>query len=135
MDNPDYFAVEVMNRIFGTEGFSSRLMQRIRTEKGLTYGIFGGIDADFTHDGVTTIYTFTKSPSVVEAVQATKEEVKLLMDKGVTQEELDRARTATSTSSSSISTAWGRSSAACSTTPSTTSPQDFILKTKAAIEE
>ena len=135
MDNPDYFAVEVMNRIFGTEGFSSRLMQRIRTEKGLTYGIFGGIEADFTHDGVTTIYTFTKSTSVVDAIKSTKDEVKLLMEKGVTQDELDRAKDGYLNKFVFNFDSVGQIVRRMQYYTFYGFPQDFILKTKAAIEK
>jgi len=93
-DNPDYFALELMNRIFGMGGLSSRLFSRIRTDKGLTYGIYGGVMGDYAHMGQTSIYTFTKSPTVVETITSTLAEIKLLMDKGVTQEELDREKAA-----------------------------------------
>jgi len=38
-DNPDYYAVSVMNYILGGGGFSSRLMQRIRDDMGLAYNV------------------------------------------------------------------------------------------------
>ncbi|MGQ9571292.1 MAG: M16 family metallopeptidase [Thermodesulfovibrionales bacterium] len=38
-DNPDYYAVAVMNYILGGGGLSSRLMQKIREEKGLAYDV------------------------------------------------------------------------------------------------
>ena len=36
-DNPDYYAVEVMNEVFGG-GFSAPLFTNVRTKKGLAYG-------------------------------------------------------------------------------------------------
>jgi len=36
-DEPDFFALEVMNRVLGG-GFTSRLMQRLRDERGWAYG-------------------------------------------------------------------------------------------------
>jgi predicted Zn-dependent peptidase len=135
MDNPDYFAVEVMNKIFGTEGFSSRLMQRIRTEKGLTYGIFGGIEAGYAHDGTTTIFTFTKSGSVVEAVRAIEAEVKALMERGVTQEELDRAKDGYLNKFVFNFDNMGQIVRRMQVYTFYGFPQDFILKTKAGIEK
>jgi zinc protease len=38
-DNPDYYAVTVMNYILGGGGFSSRLMDNIRDNKGLAYDV------------------------------------------------------------------------------------------------
>jgi zinc protease len=40
-DEPDYFPLEVMNRVLGG-GFTSRLMQRLRDEKGWAYGAGSG---------------------------------------------------------------------------------------------
>lgn len=91
MNNPDYFPLLIANRIFG-HGFSSRLFQSIRTDKGLTYGIYGGVDAEYSHKGLATIYTFTKSETVVDAIKAIIEEVKLLKKDGVKEEELERER-------------------------------------------
>ena len=42
--NPDYYAVEVMNELFGG-GFSSRLFVNIRTRQGLAYSVGGGVGA------------------------------------------------------------------------------------------
>ena len=36
-DNPDYFAVVVMNDILGGGGFTSRIMSRVRSDEGLAY--------------------------------------------------------------------------------------------------
>lgn len=91
MNNPDYFPLLIANRVFG-HGFSSRLFQSIRTDKGLTYGIYGGVYADYSHKGQATIFTFTKSETVVDAIKAIIEEVKLLKEKGIKDEELDRER-------------------------------------------
>jgi zinc protease len=41
---PDYPDIDVFNEIFGSSGFGSRLMKRVRTELGLTYGVSGAID-------------------------------------------------------------------------------------------
>lgn len=93
MNNPDYFAILLANRIFG-HGFSSRLFQSVRTDKGLTYGIYGDIDAEFSHKGQATIYTFSKSETVVDAIKAILEEVNLLKKDGVREEEIERERSA-----------------------------------------
>jgi len=39
----DYIAIDGFNEIFGASGFGSMLMQRIRTELGLAYSIYGAI--------------------------------------------------------------------------------------------
>lgn len=37
--DPDWHAVEVMNYLLGGSGFTSRLMKKLRSDEGLTYGI------------------------------------------------------------------------------------------------
>jgi len=39
----DYIEIEGFNELFGASGFGSLLMQRIRTELGLAYSVYGGI--------------------------------------------------------------------------------------------
>ncbi|MFA5701523.1 MAG: pitrilysin family protein, partial [Desulfuromonas sp.] len=39
-DNPDVYALEVMNYILGGGGFNSRLMREIRSNRGLAYSVF-----------------------------------------------------------------------------------------------
>jgi zinc protease len=38
-DNPDYFSVVVMNDILGGGGFTSRVMNRVRSDEGLAYSV------------------------------------------------------------------------------------------------
>jgi predicted Zn-dependent peptidase len=91
-DNPDYFAVEVMNEVFGTSGLA-RLFSNIRSRKGLAYRVFGSVGAAFDHPGLFTINMSTKSNTTVEAIQALREEIdNLLGPKPATEEELKRAK-------------------------------------------
>jgi zinc protease len=94
MNNPDYFAVEVMNQIFGTSSFLSRLMKEVRTNRGLTYGISGGIYSEMKYPGMFEVDTFTKSASTVEAVQVIVDEINRMRDTMVAEEELETARSA-----------------------------------------
>jgi zinc protease len=43
-DDPDYFAGLVMNDILGGGGFTSHLMNRIRSDEGLAYSVFSRLD-------------------------------------------------------------------------------------------
>jgi zinc protease len=45
--DPDWEAAQVMLRVLGGGGFSSRLMQAVREERGLAYGISAGLDLMF----------------------------------------------------------------------------------------
>ena len=94
MDNPDYFAVEMMNSIFGTSGFLSQLMQIARTEHGLTYGIQGGIDAQRGYLGQFVVGTSTKSESTVDMINIIIGEINRIRNTPVSDAELNLAREA-----------------------------------------
>ena len=67
-DNPDYYAIEVLNEVFGGS-FTSRLVQVLRTEKGLAYGVGGSIGTTFDHPGLVSIGMGTKSGTTAAAVE------------------------------------------------------------------
>lgn len=89
--NPDYFAVTVMNEIFGGS-FSSRLFNNLRSAKGLAYNVGGGVGFSWNHPGVTDIEMQTKSSSTVEGIQGLDGEIDGLLKNPATAEELKRAK-------------------------------------------
>jgi zinc protease len=90
-NNPDYYALAVMNEIF-SGGFSGRLMQRLRSERGLTYGVGGGVGANWDYPGLFRVQMATKSTTAVEALDALRNEVKKLTSDPVTPAELSLAK-------------------------------------------
>ncbi len=90
-DNPDYFAVSVMNEIFGG-GFSSRLFNNVRAAKGLAYSIGGGVGSGFRHPGMTNVEMQTKSSTTVVGIQALYDEIDKMHDKAPDADELKRAK-------------------------------------------
>ncbi len=92
-DNPDYYAVEVMNEVFGG-GFSSRLFSRIRTAQGLAYAVYGSIGSAFDHEGIFRIGMGTKSVTTVEAIQSLDTQIDDLVKTPPSTEELRRAKDA-----------------------------------------
>jgi len=90
-NNPDYFALSVMNEIF-SGGFSSRLFQDVRTKQGLAYAVGGGYGADYDHPGMFRVGAGTKSATTVKAAQAMLAEIGDLKTKPFTDEELKRAK-------------------------------------------
>lgn len=90
-NNPDYPAVVVMNEIF-SGGFSGRLMQRLRSQRGLTYGVGGGIGANWDYPGLFRVQMSTKSGTTLESVEALRNEIGQLVREPVTKEELDLAK-------------------------------------------
>ncbi|HUO61129.1 MAG TPA: pitrilysin family protein [Candidatus Acidoferrales bacterium] len=90
-DNPDYFAAQVMNEVFGG-GFSSRLFSNLRTKRGLAYEVGGGLTAAFDHPGLFYLTIATKSQTTVEALNGLKEELDDLQKRAPTDEEMKRAK-------------------------------------------
>jgi zinc protease len=89
--NPDYYAVSVMNEIFGG-GFSSRLFNNLRSAKGLAYAVGGGVGFGWNHPGLTDIDMQTKSASTIEGIQGIYTEIDGLLSNPATDEELKRAK-------------------------------------------
>ena len=90
-NNPDYYAVSVMNEIFGG-GFSSRLFNNLRTAKGLAYSVGGGVGYGWDRPGLTDIEMQTKSASTVEGIQGIDSEIDDLLKTPPTADELKRAK-------------------------------------------
>ncbi|HWR35334.1 MAG TPA: pitrilysin family protein [Clostridia bacterium] len=89
--NPDYFAVSVMNEIFGG-GFSSRLFTNLRTKKGLAYSVGGGVGSGWDHPGIFRLAMGTKSASTVEAIQGLWAEAEDIVKNPPTEVELKRGK-------------------------------------------
>ena len=89
--NPDYYAISVMNEIFGG-GFSSRLFQDVRTKRGLAYSVRGAYGASYDHPGVFTVAAGTQSASTVDTTQALLDEINGLKTQPFTEDELKRAK-------------------------------------------
>jgi zinc protease len=90
-DNPDYYAVSVMNYILGGGGFSSRLMQTIRDEMGLAYDV----DSFFTSNkekGLFQIEVQTKNNSANSVISEILNQMKKMRQKIVSDEELSDAK-------------------------------------------
>jgi zinc protease len=90
-DNPDYYAVSVMNEILGG-GFSSRLFNNIRATQGLAYNVGGEVGTSFSHPGLTEIEMQTKSASTVEGIKALYKEIDDMHANAATPAELKRAK-------------------------------------------
>ena len=90
-DNPDYYAVRVFNEAFGG-GFSSRLMQSIRTAKGLAYAVGGGIGSAFDHRGTLRLSMGTKSATTIESILALDEQIDEVSTHPISDAEIKRAK-------------------------------------------
>jgi len=92
-DNPDYYALEVLNELFGGS-FASRLVSNIRTKKGLAYYVYGGVGTAFDHPGIFQMGMGTQSGSTARGIDALLEELAGLEKNPPTAEELKKAKEA-----------------------------------------
>lgn len=90
-NNPDYYALSVMNTIF-SGGFGSRLFQAVRTRLGLAYSVFGSYGASYDHPGLFFTAAATKSASTVAATKAMIQQIGDLKTTPPTETELRNAK-------------------------------------------
>jgi zinc protease len=83
----DYPAIDVFNEAFGSGGFGSRLMQRVRTELGLSYGIYGAISPGIVR-GVNYVFLQTKGASVGPAIRESVKVLNVLQNQPLSAKEL-----------------------------------------------
>ena len=91
IDDPDYFAMSVVAEILGG-GFSSRLFQTIRTQRGLAYHASARWGAAYDYPGSFVATSSTKSESTVETIRGIVEEIERISREPVTEEELRLAK-------------------------------------------
>lgn len=84
--HPDADKMELVNTIFGGF-FGSRLMKNIREEKGYTYGIYAQWAA-MLHSGMFYVHCDLGNEYVDLAIEEVKMELNKLIEKGVSEEEL-----------------------------------------------
>lgn len=87
--DPDYQALRLGTAVLGGSSFSGRLMQTVRDEEGLTYGIYSRTENDTFTDGDWRI-TATFAPALLEkGIASTKRQLTKWYTDGITPAELD----------------------------------------------
>jgi zinc protease len=86
--DPDWHAAFVLNQVLGGSGFTSRLMKKIRSDEGLTYGIYSTLEPGTYWRGDMTGRVQTKNRSVAYVLRLTLEEMRKLREQPVGEEEL-----------------------------------------------
>ncbi len=86
----DYISSRLLNQILGG-GSASRLFMNLREDKGFTYGAYSSIEADKLVGNISASAS-VRSEVTDSAVYEFVYEIKNLVEKGVTQEELDKAK-------------------------------------------
>ena len=91
-DNPDYYAIQIMNDILGGGGFTSRITNRVRSDEGLAYSAYS-----YCPGGIYFPRTFvagyqSKSRTVLYAAQIVLEEMLKITQEEVTDKEIETAK-------------------------------------------
>ncbi len=92
-DDPDYAALQVYENALGG-GFSSRLVNHIRTQRGLAYAVGADAGIRYRRPGVFRAYALTRNDSAMTALELLREEVALSVREPFTDSEFAVARDA-----------------------------------------
>jgi zinc protease len=90
-NDPDWHALEVFDSILGGNGFASRLMRQVRSDRGLAYSVASAVTGGRGR-GVVLVGAQTKSKSTVETTTLMQSIVKDLRASPVTPDELKTAK-------------------------------------------
>lgn len=90
-ENPDYYALTVMNYILGGGGFASRLVEEIRSARGLAYSVRSSFDPG-RYPGPFQIVLQTKNASAREAISLALQQMERLQKEMVSDKELEGAK-------------------------------------------
>jgi len=93
-DNPDYYALRVLDHVLGTSpGFADRFSRILRDEMGLAYSVYANMTRTAGHEpGAWLGYIGTRPDSVPAALDGMHELVRQIREEPVGEEELSTAR-------------------------------------------
>lgn len=91
-DNPDYIPILVMNDILGGGGFTSRIMNRVRSDEGLAYSAFSRFPGGVYYPSTFNAGFQSKSRTVAHATAIVLDEIKRMAAENVSDEEIVTAK-------------------------------------------
>lgn len=91
-DDPDYFAVVIMNDILGGGGFTSRIMNRVRSDEGLAYSAYSSFPGGVYYPLTFTAGFQSKSRTVAYATSIVLEEIRRITSEPVGVTELEETK-------------------------------------------
>ena len=90
--NPDEFAIDMMNDILGGSGFTSRIMNRVRSDEGLAYSAGSTYVAGIYYEGLFRAYFQSKSSTTAQATQIVLDEIERIRKEKAPSEELETVK-------------------------------------------
>ena len=93
-NDPDYFALALLEDILGGNSFTSRLFRDVRSRQGLAYSVGSRIVPGNAGPGVFMMQALTKGPSTYQALSSMLDHVERMRQEPVAPEELQLAKDA-----------------------------------------
>lgn len=91
-DHPDFFVDFVMNNILGGGGFSSRLTEQVREQRGLAYSVYSNT-SNFDHAALWNGAVASDNKTAQQAMDVIRQEMRNIGKNGVSAERLAAAKT------------------------------------------
>ncbi|WP_168057722.1 M16 family metallopeptidase [Candidatus Manganitrophus noduliformans] len=91
-NNPDFFAVSILDDILGGGGLTSRLFSDVRTQRGLAYSVGSVFRPGNFERGVFIAYGETRVDTTHQAISTILDHIRKIRREPVTDEELKRAK-------------------------------------------
>ena len=91
-DNPDRFAIDLMDSILGGSDFSSRLVKRVRNDEGLAYDVGTAFPTSQRDISFFLAVAQTKTESTVQAISSILDEVRKIAATKVSPNEFSTAK-------------------------------------------
>jgi zinc protease len=89
--SPERYAIQVLNSVLGAEGFISRMVSRVRTERGLAYSVWAAISPGADR-GLFRAVAMTRSSNAAEAIKLMRETIAEMLSKPPSDEEMAVAK-------------------------------------------
>jgi len=87
-DDPDYADMQVYHAVMGTSGFASRLMNEIRSKRGLAYATGSSSGAGIHHPGAQLFYALTQIDSTAATLGYLDDEIARSLAEPFSEEEI-----------------------------------------------
>jgi predicted Zn-dependent peptidase len=93
-ENPDFFALSIMDDILGASGFTSRLFRDVRTQQGLAYSVGSAMRPGNFERGLFIVYGETRAEASHQAIASMIDHIRKIRETPVSDEELKLAKEA-----------------------------------------
>ena len=89
--NPDYFTLYLGNHVLGGGGFTSRLVEEVRSNRGLSYSVYSYF-SPYRNAGPFLLGLQTRSDQADEAIEVCMDVLREYISNGPTEEELQLSK-------------------------------------------